>query len=400
MCAKLLAKCVFRASTTRITEEEADQKAMAYSFCGRAAVFSLSAGAVSLLRSSSASGKENMDSVNCSKQLSACMHFVDTHVTKWQTLYSSFPKDENYDVVKNATAIEVLQLEPTYSTGREGDAAVPVLRLFTFLPGVGPKDVYRYITDVKLRRRWDHNYTMFCRWKGEEAETAGMLDSIQRPIEAVARRTRVCDGNTCLLIPDITSRVVESGWFAHGVGNSLLLKFGIAERMFVYERRSVCYTKRGDDDDGLMMYDVLYSGTEYDVQRKRARCADFREWFRTFSEGRNALLGSMYCQHLIIIPISDAVAQLREGVQHLERSGSIVDEKATKAMYKMFMDSIDRFKDKQNLDGTLVIMTSANDAKISNRTPLWVQKVLCNFFSKYAYNQLISTITADNVKVN
>ncbi|SCU66013.1 uncharacterized protein TEOVI_000883100 [Trypanosoma equiperdum] len=374
---------------------------MPRTFYRRTATLCVSAAVATFTRRSSVWLQELSSPVSGSEQLLACMDFLDAHKGQWRIESTSFPPPAKLESVGNEPGLQVLRLSTTYTAVSNGGRGVPVLRLIGYLPGVAPEEVHRHMTDLKLRRQWDHNYTMFCRWDDGTRMFIDPLGLIRRPMEHVTRKTPVCEGDRCLLLPDVTSCVVDSGWFAHRVGNSLLEKFGIAERLFIYQRRSLCYTKQGGADaNPLRMYDVLYSGDGEMLNHARTQSERFAEWMRSCSGGRKVSLVSMNYQHVLIVPISDVTAQVWKQPDRLSFGGSMVSEENTKAVYNLFMETTSHFKETRKLDGTLVVMTSANDASIPSHIPMWLQRKLTSVFSTYVYQQLLEAILSKRRDLN
>ncbi|KAH8614177.1 hypothetical protein ERJ75_000716100 [Trypanosoma vivax] len=331
------------------------------------------------------------DTAQAPSPLHVCMRFLDTHQVEWRVESSDLPTTEV--CAGSKPKLQMLRLKTLFPSDSPEEPSVPFLRLIGFIPNVLPDEVFSHMTDVELRQRWDRNYTMFSRWDGGgNDKVIDELSQIERPIGAVAEKVRICDGDSCSFLPDITSRVVDWGWFAHGVGSSLMDRFGIAERMFVYERGSFCYEKRGCDAGAPRMYDVLYKGTTDEVERNSTLSESFAQWLRQCESGRKTARVSINYQHVLIIPIADAVTQLWRTPNLLLYGGSVVDEPSTRAIYETYAESVRLHASSNKLDGTLIIMTSANDVQMPKHIPMWAQRMLSTAFSRHAYRQLSDAI--------
>ncbi|RNF05445.1 hypothetical protein TraAM80_04545 [Trypanosoma rangeli] len=327
------------------------------------------------------------------------MSFLDARVAEWKVESSSFPKPNAVARLSDEPKVQVLRLGSSYLPDSKGGRPIPFMRVVGFFPDALPEEIFRFMTDLQLRRRWDHNYHMFCKWDPPVTVTAPeSMTAVKRPIETVAKKTPICRGDTCRLVPDIEEEVLEQGWFAHRVGHSLLEKFGMADRLFAYQRRSVCYTKSGCASSPLKLYDVLYSGSGETVKKAAEQSEPFATWLHSCESEQEATRVSVNYQHILIIPIADAAIQLWADPLPFSFAGSMVDERTTKLIYDAFMASERLHRETRRLDGTLMIMTSANDVQMPSGVPMWTQRMLATFFSNYAQREMLKAVRAYRTK--
>ncbi|KAH9577493.1 hypothetical protein LSM04_006843 [Trypanosoma melophagium] len=328
-------------------------------------------------------------------QLWECMRFLDQRQEEWNVESNNFPKGKAVERRCEEPKIQVLRLGSPYPVNSENGRPAPFMRVVGFLPDVNPEEVFECMTDLQRRKEWDHNYHMFRKWDdSSEKNIKKCLNAVERPIEMVAKKSSVCQNDCCVLVPDIRRSVVDYGWFAHRVGHKLLEQFGIADRLFVYERSSVCYKPLNIDsmNASLKMYDVLYSGTDEVVNESNNQSEGFAEWLHLCEKEHEATRVSVNYQHIIILPIADAASQLWLNPMPLSFGGSMVDKKSTKVVYDTFMNSVRLHKETKRLDGTLMIMTSANDVQIPSSVPMWAQRMLASFFSNHAHREMLKAI--------
>ncbi|KEG08827.1 hypothetical protein DQ04_06371000 [Trypanosoma grayi] len=334
------------------------------------------------------------------------MRFLDQRRGEWKVESSNFLKEGGVSRPDDDPKVQVLRLGSSYPTDAKNGRPAPFMRIVGFFPDVLPEEVFEFMTDLHLRRQWDRNYHMFCKWNDNDnkdsAESGAVnhLETTERPIEMVAKKTPLCRGDCCLLAPDVARDTVDQGWFAHRVGHSLLDKFGIADRLFVYQRRSVSYTKRDHGPKPLKMYDVLYSGTDEAVEMTREQSKSFHKWLYLCEKEREAARVSVNYQHILILPIADAASQLWANPLPLSCGGSMVDGETTKIVYDTFINTVRLQKETNKLDGTLMIMTSANDVQIPRSVPMWAQRMLAAFFSNHAYREMLKAIRSHRIQVS
>ncbi|EKF33698.1 hypothetical protein MOQ_002435 [Trypanosoma cruzi marinkellei] len=327
------------------------------------------------------------------------MSFLDAHTGEWKVESSNFLKRGEVSRHNDEPKVQVLRLGSSYSPDDGNGHPIPFMRVVGFFPDALPEEIFNFMTDLYLRRKWDRNYHMFRKWDCSAEQSAPeTLNSVKRPIEMVAKKRPMCQNDVCLLVPDIKEEVVDHGWFAHRVGHSLLDRFGIADRFFAYQRRSVCYTKLGSDASLLKVYDVLYSGSGETVKKATEQSEPLAEWLHLCESEQEATRVSVNYQHILIIPIADAASQLWADPLRLAFGGSMVDGKTTKIVYDEFMDSIRLYAETKKLDGTLMIMTSANDVQMPSGVPMWAQRMLATFFSNYAHREMLKAIRSHRKK--
>ncbi|ORC93855.1 uncharacterized protein TM35_000017320 [Trypanosoma theileri] len=337
-----------------------------------------------------------------SGQLWDCMRFLDERQQEWNVESNNFPKGSVTKRSCEEPKIQVLRLGSPYPVNSENGRPAPFMRVVGFLPDVLPEEVFECMTDLQRRKEWDHNYHMFRKWDDStETKVLNCLNTVERPIEMVAKKNPICQNNCCVLIPDIRRSVIDYGWFAHRVGHKLLEQFGIADRLFVYERSSVCYTPLNVDttNTSLKMYDVLYSGTDEAVNESNDQSEKFAEWLNLCEKEHDATRVSVNYQHILILPIADAASQLWSNPMPLSFGGSMVDKKSTKLVYDAFMNSVRLHKETKRLDGTLMIMTSANDVQIPSSVPMWAQRMMASFFSNHAYREMLKAIRSHRKQI-
>ncbi|RNF18625.1 uncharacterized protein Tco025E_04399 [Trypanosoma conorhini] len=321
------------------------------------------------------------------------MSFLDAHVGEWKVESSNFPKPGTVARPTDGPKVQVLRLGSSYLPDATGGCPTPFMRVVGFFPDALPEEVFKFMTDLQLRRKWDRNYHMFCKWDPPARSSAPeSLTAVKRPIEMVAKKTPICSDDTCLLVPDIAEVVLEHGWFAHRVGHALLERFGIADRLFAYERRSVCYTRPDCAASPLKLYDVLYSGSGEAVEKAAGQSEPFASWLHSCESEQEATRVSVNYQHILILPIADAAVQLWADPLRFSFGGSMVDRKTTRAIYDTFMNSVRLHEETKRLDGTLMIMTSANDVQMPSGVPMWAQRMLAAFFSNYAQREMLKAI--------
>ncbi|KAK7200208.1 hypothetical protein NESM_000072200 [Novymonas esmeraldas] len=295
--------------------------------------------------------------------------------------------------------LQILRLRAEYadSTG----ATAPVMRIVGFFPAVATSTVHDHLTNVELRRRWDANYTHFARFDGTRPPVVlESVPTVRRPLAAVARRRPQCSGDVCTLVPDVSTAALDDGWFCHRVGGALLRRFGLADRLFQYERISFVHRFDGGRADtaetgggAAAMYDVLFCGS------KRARAAatsmapPLGAWLQENRSASPCEEVDVNFQHVVLIPIADAAEQLFADAAQLRRlctMGSLLDETSSKLVYSVFKDTTERAaRGAAPQPGTLLVMTSANKVGVPPLLPRWVQATVSSTMSRKAYGRLL-----------
>lgn len=322
---------------------------------------------------------------------SICLQDGDAH---W-----SVEADDFQNGLRAATAqLRILRLGDEY-VDAEGNSA-PVMRLVGLFPGVSTDVLHRHLTDLRLRLAWDTNYTFFERFPGEFCGTLqGSL--LQRPLAAVAKKRRHCEGDVCTLVPDISSSTFDHGWFCHGVGSSSLRRFGLVDRLFQYERLSHAFHFTADTDvtpataaTTLTMYDILFSGSKTAREAAGAASPPLAAWLKARRSRGDCEGVDVNFQHILLLPIADANAQILERPEQLQRlctMGSVLDVQTAKLVYSVFKDSQERTNNGQaSLPASLLVMTSANNVSVPVFLPLWMQKKISGSVSRKAYGNLMA----------
>lgn len=299
----------------------------------------------------------------------------------------------------NTVQLQILRLCAEYAAS-SGEKS-PVIRIVGFFPGVPSKTVYEHLTNVTLRRGWDCNYTNFEQFSGECPSTLAEVDPLRRPLAAVAKMRPCCSGDVCTLVPDVAGVVLDDhGWFTHRVGGPLLRRFGLADRLFQYERLSYAYcfaesaaVMSRDATTASKMYDVLYSGSKRTREVASTAAPSLRAWLQANREAVPCAEVDMNFQHILLLPIADAEAQLfrnSDQLRSLCTMGSMFDMTSTKLVYNVWKDTQQRVLDGTvSSPGTLLVMSSANNVGIPALLPRWAQKTILSTMSHKAYGSLL-----------
>ncbi|CAJ1005463.1 hypothetical protein Q4I28_000783 [Leishmania naiffi] len=304
----------------------------------------------------------------------------------------------------NKTQLQILRLRAEYvdSTG----AKSPVMRVVGFFPGVPTSTVYEYLTNVTLRRGWDCNYTHFEQFAGNCPSTLPDSEMLRRPLATVAKKFYQCCGDECTLIPDVADVMLDHGWFCHRVGGSVLRRFGLADRLFQYERLSYAYGFRESAADmsggvgiSTKMYDIIFSGSKRAREEASAAAPSLSDWIQANREAVPCEEVDMNFQHVVLVPIAEAKAQLfcnSDQLRQLCTMGSMLDVRSTKLVYDVWKDTQSRTtRGTALLPGTLLIITSASNVGIPPLLPRWAQKTIMGTISRKAYDHLLTACLED-----
>ncbi|KAG5486787.1 hypothetical protein LSCM4_06252 [Leishmania orientalis] len=294
--------------------------------------------------------------------------------------------------------LQILRLRAEYadSTGSKS----PVMRIVGFFPGVPTSSVYKHLTNVALRCRWDSNYTHFEQFLGKCPATLAKAEDLRRPFAAVAKKRAHCSGDVCTLVPDVVSATLDGGWFSHRVGGPLMRRFGLADRLFQYERHTYAYsfckdavTMPGDTARTTTVYDILFSGSKRAREAAAIEAPLLGAWLRANRDAVACEEVNVNFQHIALIPIADAESQLfadSNQLRQLCRMGSMLDTSSTKLVYDLWKSSHERFsRGAASSPGTLLVMTSANDVSVPALLPRWAQNTIVATMSRKAYSQLL-----------
>ncbi|KAG5499439.1 hypothetical protein JKF63_08003 [Porcisia hertigi] len=297
-----------------------------------------------------------------------------------------------------AVPLQILRLGADYvdSSG----ASSPVMRIVGFLPGVTTPTVYEHLTDLTLRCRWDRNYTLFAKFTGTVPLKLLEDEKLCRPFATVAKKRPDCSGNVCTLVPDMFCVAFDANWFCHRVGGALLRRFGLADRLFQYERLSSVYSFReapaatdGKVVNAVKFYDVLFSGSKRARQAAAEAAPELAAWLQANHDAAPCEEVDVNFQHILLVPVADAEAQLFSNayqIRQLCRMGSMVDERSTKLVYDVCKDTLHRFSSgAASSPGTLFVMTSANNVSLPARLPRWAQRMILGSVSRTAYGRLL-----------
>ncbi|GET90584.1 hypothetical protein, conserved [Leishmania tarentolae] len=307
--------------------------------------------------------------------------------------------DFHHGYQTNTIQLQILRLRAEYAAP-SGEKS-PVIRIVAFFPGVSSSIVYEHLTNVPLRRGWDCNYTNFEQFPGNCPSTLSEAHAPRRPFEAVAKMHPCCSGDVCTLVPDVASVVLDDyGWFTHRVGGPLLRRFGLADRLFQYERISYAYNfgkgaaiKSGESSTANKMYDVLFSGSKRTREAASIAAPPLRAWLQANREAVPCEEVDVNFQHILLMPIADAEAQMFRNPDRLRAlctMGSMLDEVSTKLVYDMWKDTQQRVSDgAAPSPGTLLVMTSANNVGIPGLLPRWAQRTILSTMSHKAYSLLL-----------
>lgn len=299
----------------------------------------------------------------------------------------------------NAVQLQILRLRAEYAAS-SGEKS-PLIRIVGFFPGISSTTVYEHLTNVPLRRGWDCNYTNFEQFSGKCLCTLANVDALRRPFAAVAKVRPWCSGDVCTLAPDVAGFVLDDhGWFTHRVGGPLLRRFGLADRLFQYERLSYAYydgegapAMYRDTATASKMYDVLFSGSKCTRETASTASPALRAWFEGNREAVPCEEVDVNFQHILLVPIADAKAQLfrdSDQLRSLCTMGSMIDVASTKLVYDVWRDTQQRVSDGAvSSPGTLLIMSSANNVGIPALLPRWAQKTILSTMSHKAYGNLL-----------
>lgn len=298
--------------------------------------------------------------------------------------------------LRAATAqLQILRLCGDY-TDVEGNN-VPVMRLVGFFPGVSTDTLYRHLTDLQLRLAWDTNYTFYEAFTGK-FDGSLREAALQRPMAAVARKRPNCEGDVCTLVPDVEGTFLDHGWFGHGVGSASLRRFGLVDRLFQYERLSHAF-RLTTDASPLTMYDIVFSGSRRTREAAAAASPGLASWLQARRSCGDCEGVDVNFQHIALVPIADAAAQLTNHPEQLQRlctMGSMLDEATAKLVYGVLKDSQHRTeRGEAALPGTLLVMTSANNVRVPTFLPVWMQKKISGSLSRKAYGQLMDACLKD-----
>ncbi|KAG5473939.1 hypothetical protein LSCM1_04575 [Leishmania martiniquensis] len=345
--------------------------------------------------------------VLCAHPLPSCMlstsnaHLMDA-VASMRLQDQGIPWDIEGDDFHNGydpktVQLQILRLRAEYvdSTG----STSPVMRIVGFFPGVSTSSVYEHLTNVSLRRAWDVNYTHFEQFAGKCPTTLGNVDELRRPLAAVAKTRAKCSGDVCTLVPDVTSVELDNGWFSHRVGGALMRRFGLADRLFQYERHSYAHSLGTSSPTSVnaaptpQMYDVLFSGSKRAREKAAIEAPQLGAWLRANRDAVACEEVNMNFQHILLIPIADAPAQLfgnSEQLRQLCIMGSMLDLKSTKLVYDVWKKTHEQvLRGTDSFPGTLLVMTSANDVSVPAFFPRWAQKTILATMSRKAYGLLL-----------
>ncbi|KPI82724.1 hypothetical protein ABL78_8262 [Leptomonas seymouri] len=329
------------------------------------------------------------------QDLIASMRLLDQH-PQWTIEADDFQSNFR----KGTAQLRILRLSDEY-TDAEGNR-VPVMRLVGLFPGVSTDKLYHYLTNRQKRLAWDTNYSFYESFNGD---CCGSLKdpSLQRPMAAVAKKRPRCEGDVCTLVPDVSSSTFDHNWFCHGVGSPSLRRFGLADRLFQYERLSTAFRFAKDPAHPsscvLTAYDIIFSGSRRARDAAAAASPALASWLQARRSSGDVEGVDINFQHIVLIPIADAHDQLLAQPEQLYRlctMGSVLDTKTAKLVYDVFKESQTRTEQgRASLAGSLLVMTSANNVRVPAFLPLWVQKKISGSVSRKAYGNLMSACMED-----
>jgi hypothetical protein len=324
------------------------------------------------------------------KDLVASMALLD-RTPKWSIEADDFQSD----VQAGTAQLRILRLSDEFT---DADCRrAPVMRLVGLFPGVSTDTLYQHLTDLQMRPAWDTNYTFYERFDGTFSGTL-QEPSLQRPMAAVSKKRPQCEGDVCTLVPDVSSTALDHHWYGHGVGSPALRRFGIADRLFQYERFSRSFQISGEVSTalsaGVTVYDVLFSGSKRAREVASAASPTLAAWLQARRDSPTCEGVEVNFQHIVIIPLADANEQLMTHPEQLQRlctMGSVMDETAAKLVYTVLKDSQMRYEEgNAALPASLLVMTSANNVNMPTLLPLWMQKKISGSVSRKAYSQLMA----------
>lgn len=331
-----------------------------------------------------------------SSVIERCMRELDARTDGWLADDAALSGFLSH-VGRGEACSMVLQHSAGFDSG-DGQKA-PFLRAVGYFPGATPEDILVRMIDPPSRLQWDRNYVFFEAFP--EADTVPVLCHALRPFRRAVPRTTVCSDGACRLVfQDVHRTLEERGWLAHKVGNKLLHKVGLSDRLMTYERRTFGYSVDAASV-GVSMYDVVYNGSRETVRQATSASPAYARWLaRIAGEGSCSLCDVNY-QHLMLLPIVDAGEQLVRQPDTLRSicvSGSLVDVGSTKLLYDFIKQGAAMSAERRGvaaeteLAGTLLLMTSANNIEVPKALPAWFQTRVMNMTSAQAYGYLASDL--------
>lgn len=352
---------------------------------------------------------------------------------EWEVETSDFTPSEMKNHVDRGTPCFQMLRQSTLYTSRDGVSTAPFLRLVGFFPGVTSAQVLDHVSDIDKRLTWDRNYQLFRAFPGEEScngvndRTTGSDDSLCRPMQRVAKRRPLCTNGECRLLPDVLSTQISKTWMCHRVGSRFLTKLGLLPRLFVYERSiwshapNAALESVNPNGSSLnpppfssslpALYDVLYNGSRAAVTYGKEHTAGLKAWLEEPDTASvQSVAVDMNYQHLLLLPIANYQKQLVEQPEQLNalaRSGSQLDTASTTRLYQVYQESLalfshngtspsvaDRNSHPRDLSGTLLIMTSANDAA-APQLLRFVERRAAEKILRQAYGGLMDSIVRE-----
>lgn len=324
-----------------------------------------------------------------------CMQFLDSH-SAWEVETTDFGQDGRGPSTAHGNAsIQIMRLREDY-VAEDGQKA-PFMRLVGFFPGATSTSVFHHLTDLTLRQKWDTNYRAFERFEGNDTPSRHMKE-LSRPLFSAVRTARQCEGDVCRLVPDTRADIIDSGFFFHRVGSRLLERLGVTDRFFAYERVSWEYSSVAPIIAPVRMYDVLYHGV-CPTTGEQGPLAAAQQWWMHNEKRKPAVPVAVHYQHILLLPIANFDQQVtnRPGAfSEITRLGSMADTSSTETAYRIFRESVKLAANGETgLEGTLLVMTSANEAGVPKQLPRFAQKKIASVVGHQAYGELMKALRRD-----
>lgn len=323
-------------------------------------------------------------------EVKRCADFLDSNC-HWGIDFSNM-ESFHHNVASGLVSMQILRLQTEYVSSLGVQS--PFMRMVCFLPSVSTERACEFIADVALRKSWDENYGSFEK-EYEGPVVANAVIPYSRPIEMVAGKVGVCEGNACKLEPNVVKTLTDSNFYAHRVRTGFAGHFGIADRLFFYKRNTFTYAPRNPLCASPMV-DILYHGNSSMIKDKEESGGDTSRWIKKVKSEGKFEPAFMNYQHVVLVPIADAQRQLfkhADTFDSLATTGSMFDETSSKKLYDLTKQSGSIVEDGcTGVSGTLLIMTSANEVGVPRFIPLWSQKRISARVTLKAYESLLFAI--------
>lgn len=329
--------------------------------------------------------------------LTVCSNFIDH--SEWKMEFSNFPATVSSGKERaQGPFLQIWSLKQAFIN--DDGSPIPCMRIVAFFPHIQPRTLFSLLTDRELRLQWDFNYRYFETFPGRtvmDTKASPNLEALQGEL-CSSSTTSHQRNDTSLQKEGNNSFLINKGWFTHRVGSEFLNRLGVEDRLFLYYRWCFCHSFPTVSDPRVHMYTVLYDGSRATCERESQEGTnDFLKWRRgNKNDGSKAILSSMNYQHITLLPVADANAQLvgvTGKLHELATTGSFLNPLSNKSLSSFLKDSHminTNVCGSRNTDGTLFIISSVNDVGLPRLIPQWVQSKLTSAISLKVYGALMN----------